>query len=491
MFPATEWVRARYVPYRAEHGKHLPFESADFRPVVSPFDRKPITNVGFMNEAQAFENLDTLARTFRENKIPKTHERIAILKNCAERMKSVRDRFADLIAWEGGKPLKDARVEVDRAIGTVTWAAEEAGRIAGKEIPMRATPAASGHIAFTYPEPIGVALAISAFNHPLNLIAHQVAPALAVGCPVMVKPASATPLSCLHFVELLYEAGLPSEMCLPLIADGAVAEKIAQSPEIAFLSFIGSADVGWRLRSILAPGARFALEHGGTAPVVIDESADLNKAVPMLLRGAYYHSGQVCVSVQRIFVHDKVYNAFKDAFVEGVKKLKVGNPREESTDCGPIIRERDLVKIEDRVSTAVKNGARLLTGGRRANETCYEPTVLEEPHADDPVMTEEIFGPVACIRRFTDADKLIAEINAVKWKFQAAVYTENLDRAMRFGKGIRASAVMVNDSTTFRVDWMPFRGDGPSGFGTGGIPYSMHDLVTEKLVVVKSPAFEL
>lgn len=491
MSAATEWVRARYVPYRAEHGKHLPFESADYRPIVSPFDRKPITQVGFMNEAQAFENLDTLVRTFREQKVPKTHERIAILKACAERMKSMRERFADLIAWEGGKPLKDARVEVDRAIGSVTWAAEEAGRIAGKEIPMRASAAASGHVAFTYPEPIGVVLAISAFNHPLNLIAHQVAPALAVGCPVMVKPASATPLSCLHFLELLYESGLPPEICLPLIADGTVAESVARSPEIAFLIFIGSSDVGWHLRSVLTPGARFALEHGGTAPVIIDESADLKKAIPILLRGAYYHSGQVCVSVQRIFVHEKVIDAFKEEFIAGVKRLKVGNPREESTDCGPIIRERDLEKIEKRVTAAVKNGARLITGGRRLNETCYEPTVLEDPHADDPVMTEEIFGPVACIRKFSDLEKVISEINSVKWKFQAAVFTENLDRAMHFAKGIRASAVMVNESTTFRVDWMPFRGDGPSGFGTGGIPFSMHDLVTEKMIVIKTPAFEL
>lgn len=491
MFPATDWVRDRYVPYRAENGKHLPFEAAEFRPVVSPYDRKPIAQVGFMNEAQAFENLDTLVRAFRERRVPKTHERIAILKSCADRMKAQRERFADLIAWEGGKPLKDARVEVDRAITSVTWAAEEAGRLAGREVPMRASAAASGHVAFTYPEPIGVALAISAFNHPLNLIAHQVVPAVAVGCPVMVKPASATPLSCLHFVELLYEAGLPPEVCLPLIADGSVAENVARSSDVAFLSFIGSSDVGWHLRSVVAPGTRFALEHGGTAPVVIDESADLSKAVPLLLRGAYYHSGQVCVSVQRIFVHEKVSEAFKEVFVEGVKRLKVGDPREEATDCGPIIRERDLEKIEKRVMAAVRNGARLLTGGKRVNETCFEPTVLEEPKADDPVMTEEIFGPVACIRTFSDFGKAVDEINSVKWEFQAAIFAENLDRAMQFAKGVHASAVMVNESTTFRVDWMPFRGDGPSGFGTGGIPFSMHDLITEKMVVIKTPAFDL
>lgn len=491
MFAATDWIRERYAPYRVEQGKHLPFESADFRALHSPFDGQPIANVGFMNEAQAFENLETLVRTWREGRVPKVRERMAILRECAERLKKNREPFADLIAWEGGKPLKDARVEVDRAIGSIAWAAEEAGRLAGHEIPMRATAAAAGHVAFTTPEPIGVVLAISAFNHPLNLIAHQIAPAIAAGCPVMVKPASATPLSCLHLLDLLYESGLSPEMALPLIADSSVAEKVAESPDVAFLSFIGSHAVGWHLRSILAPGARLALEHGGVAPVMVDESADLKEAVALLVRGAFYHSGQVCVSVQRVYVHETVFEKFSEAFLAAVKNLKVGDPRLDSTDCGPIIRERDLERIEKRVQAAVENGAVLLTGGRRVSDTTYEPTILVDPKIDDSVMTEEIFGPVVCLRRFSDFDTAIEEINSVKWSFQSAIFTRDMDRAMIFAKRVHASAVMINESTTFRVDWMPFRGDGPSGFGTGGIPFTMRDLVKEKMIVVKSPAFDI
>ena len=491
MFPAEEFIRERYAPFRAEHGKHIPFESAEFRSVVSPYDGKSIANVGFMSEAQALENLETLCLAHRLKRVPKTHLRIDALKETARRLRERADAFADLIAWEGGKPIKDARIEVARAAQTLEWAGEEAGRIAGREVPMRASAAASGHLAFTFTEPIGVALAISAFNHPLNLIAHQIAPAIAVGCPVMVKPASVTPLSCLHLLDLLYESGLPPEMCLPLVAENEVAERIARSPRIAFLNFIGSARVGWHLRSLLAPGTRFALEHGGSAPVLIDESADLERAVALLLKGAFYHSGQVCVSVQRIFVHEKMADEFVERFVLGMRALKVGDPRLETTDCGPIIRVSDRERIHSRVEQAKQAGARIILGRHLLEMNCYAPTLIDEPDPQSAVVREEIFGPVACLSRFSDLDDAIARANEVDWSFQAAVFSNDLERALRAVKGLRASAVMVNESTTFRVDWMPFRGDGPSGFGTGGIPFTMHDLVKEKLAVFRTSAFEL
>jgi acyl-CoA reductase-like NAD-dependent aldehyde dehydrogenase len=487
----TDFVRERYAPFRAQSGKRMPFETADFRAVCAPWDLMPIAMVGWMTEAQAFENLDTLCRTFAEQKQPKTHERIAILKRAARRLEDRHEQFSDLIAWEGGKPLKDARAEVTRAISSLEYAAEEAERLNGTELPMRATKAASGRIAFTYPEPIGVVLAISAFNHPLNLIIHQVAPAIAVGCPVMIKPASETPLSCLHFLEILYEAGLPPEMCLPLVCENEVSEKLARSSKIGFLTFIGSAKVGWHLRSVLAPGTRFSLEHGGSAPVLVDASADLELVIPTLIKGGYYHAGQVCVSVQRIFVHEDVRTEFQAKFVAAVKALQTGNPRLLATDCGPIIRRRDLDRIDDWVSAAVKGGAELLTGGDRIGETCFEPTVLANAKDADQVMKDEIFGPVVCLQTFREISEGVAKANSVDWRFQSAVFSNDLERALQAVRLLRASAVMVNDATTFRVDWMPFRGDGPSGFGTGGIPYSMRDLVSEKLVVIKSPAFEL
>ncbi|MEK7357572.1 MAG: aldehyde dehydrogenase family protein, partial [Bdellovibrionota bacterium] len=293
----------------------------------APFDQSRIAMIGFMSEAQAFENLETLCQTFREKKIPPAFERAAILRRAAARIGERHEFFSDLIAWEGGKPLKDARVEVTRAMNSLEIAADECVRWAGHEIPMRGTPSAHGHMAFTTPEPIGVVFAISAFNHPLNLIAHQVGPAIAAGCPILVKPASETPLSCLHFLDELYEAGLPPQMALPLVCETEVTEKVARSPNISFLTFIGSAKVGWHLRSVLAPGVRVTLEHGGSAPAIVDASADLDLAIPSLVRAGYYHSGQVCVSTQRVYVHEDVWSLFQERFVTSVKALKVGDAR--------------------------------------------------------------------------------------------------------------------------------------------------------------------
>ncbi len=489
MYPADSIVRERYVPFRADAGRRLSFEVSEFHELKSPWDQRRIAMIGYMNEAEARENLASLRQCFIQGKQPKTHERAKILKLAAQKLAERSEALADLIAWEGGKPLRDARIEVARAISSLAFAADEAVRLHGTEIPMRATEAASGRLAFTYPEPVGVALAIAAFNHPLNLVVHQVAPAIAVGCPVLVKPALETPLSCLTFLEALYESGLEPEMALPLIAENAVVEKIVS--EVDYLSFIGSAKVGWHLRSRLVPGARIQLEHGGCAPVVIDRDADLDVVVPLVVRGGFYHSGQVCVSVQRIFVHDDLASEFISRLVKAVRELKTGDPRLASTDCGPIIRVRDLERIDTIVLEAVKNGAKLLTGGERLKHNCFAPTVLSEVGATERVMREEVFGPVVAVNRFRELEDAITQANAVEWSFQAAVFGRDLDRLLSVTRGLRASAVMINDATTFRVDWMPFRGDGPSGYGTGGIPYTMRDMCKEKLVVIKTPAFTL
>lgn len=481
-------IKERYTPFRADgHGRRLHFESADFRELKAPFDHQRIAMVGFMSEKQAFENLETLAQTHTEGRVPAPFERAEILRRAAGRVRDRHDFFSDLIAWEGGKPLKDAKVEVTRAINSLEIAAEECVRWAGREIPMRGTKAAEGHLAFTTPEPIGVVFAISAFNHPLNLIAHQVGPAIAVGCPVLVKPASETPLSCLHLLDELYEAGLPPEMALPLVCENEVTEKIAKSPKVAFLTFIGSARVGWYLRSVVAPGTRVSLEHGGSAPAIVDASADLDLAVPSLIRAGYYHSGQVCVSAQRVFVHQDVWSEFTERFVGGAQALKVGDARKPETDCGPIIRLRDRDRIHDRVTHAVAHGAQLMLGGEKVGASCYAATVLSHAQATDPIMREEIFGPVVNLLPFTDFEHAIKCANDVEWQFQSAIYSCDLDRAMTAARRFRASAAMINESTAFRVDWMPFRGDGPSGLGTGGIAYTMHDMTKEKMILMRIP----
>ena len=314
---------------------------------------------------------------------------------------------------EGGKPLTDARIEAIRAVDGLRNAAEEIRNFAGREIPMGLTPASDGRWAFTTREPIGVVAAISAFNHPLNLIVHQVAPAIAVGCPVIVKPAAPTPLSCLELVALLREAGLPEPWCQTLVTeDNALSERLATDPRIAFLSFIGSARVGWYLRSKLAPGTRCALEHGGAAPVIIDRSARLDRIIEPIVKGGYYHAGQVCVSMQRIFVHRDIKAEFVERLAARVLALRVGDPLLADTEVGPLILPREATRVSSWIDEAVAGGAQLIGGGRQS-ETTLAPAILVEPAADAKVSQLEIFGPVTCVYGFESLDDAIEIANSL------------------------------------------------------------------------------
>jgi acyl-CoA reductase-like NAD-dependent aldehyde dehydrogenase len=294
--------------------------------VVQAYDRAPIKEIPVDDAADLEAKLEAALRLMKNRDgALKPHQRGAILVRAAALLGERLDAFARLIAREGGKPLADAKIEAIRAVDGLRAAAEEIRNFAGREIPMGLTPASEGRWAFTTKEPIGVVAAISAFNHPLNLIVHQVAPAIAVGCPVIVKPAAPTPLCCLELVALLGEAGLPQPWCQTLITeDNALSERLATDPRIAFLSFIGSARVGWHLRNKLAPGTRCALEHGGAAPVIIDRSAKLDQIIEPIVKGGYYHAGQVCVSTQRIFVHNDIKAEFVELLAARVQALRVG-----------------------------------------------------------------------------------------------------------------------------------------------------------------------
>lgn len=454
--------------------------------IVNPFDLSVIGNV----PGEPWEPLDawlTRAKELSEDRSAwmKPHERAAILKRAAEIMQDRFEHLAFQIANEGGKPLIDARVEVARAINGMELCIEEMGAMRGTEIPMGMTPASDGRIAWTTREPIGPVVAVSAFNHPLNLIVHQVAPAVATGCPVIVKPAGDTPLSCFEFVDILREAGLSEEWVRATCAPREVAEKLVTDPRVAFFSFIGSAAVGWSLRAKLAPGTRCALEHGGVAPVIVDATADLDAAVPSLVKGGYYHSGQVCVSVQRVFAHSSIIDELAARMVEAVKALKVGNAIHEDTECGPLIRPKECDRVAEWVDEAVKGGAQVLCGGEKLSETTYAPTLLLNPPADATISQNEVFGPVVCLYSYDDVDAAIAQANSLNVSFQAAVFTNDLNAAMHTYRNINASAVMVNDHSAFRVDWMPFAGLKQSGHGVGGIPYTMHEMTVEKMIVIK------
>ncbi|OJJ18629.1 aldehyde dehydrogenase [marine bacterium AO1-C] len=455
--------------------------------VKSPYDESLINEIPLVGKAEVETALSVAYSLFVDQDAwLKPHERMVILEKAAAIMKVRFEELAKVAAQEGGKPLMDSKAEVLRAINGVKLAAEHIGQLKGEQIPMGLTKAAENRIAFTTREPIGVVASVSAFNHPLNLIVHQVATAVAAGCPVIVKPALTTPLSCLAFVEILKEAGLPDGWCHAVVCDNDVAEYLVTDERINYFSFIGSAKVGWYLKSKLSPGTRFALEHGGAAPVIVEPDADLKDMLPALAKGGFYHAGQVCVSVQRVFVHESICEDVANGLADLAIQLKVGDPVLPNTEVGPLILPREVDRVEAWVQEALDKGARLLCGGKRISNTCYEPTVLLNPPHDVRVSTQEIFGPVVCVYAYTDRNEAIRLANDLDVHFQSSVFTKNLDVALECVRKLNANAVMVNDHTAFRVDWMPFGGRDVSGHGMGGIQYSMHEMTREKLMVIKS-----
>lgn len=456
--------------------------------VVAPWDLSPITHVPTISLDDAERALSTAYSIFRDRDrwlpIPK---RIEVLERTAELMQAQAETLAIEAAREGGKPLIDSRVEVARAIDGVKNCIEVLRTESGQEIPMGLNAASQNRLAFTRKEPIGVVVAVSAFNHPLNLIVHQVGPAIAAGCPVIIKPAEDTPLSCFRFVQMLREAGLPQEYCQACVtSDLAVAEKLVTDSRVSFFSFIGSAKVGWMLRSKLAPGARCALEHGGVAPVIIDTSADLDDTLPLIAKGGFYHAGQVCVSVQRVFAPKSMASEVAMRLATFAKDMNIGDPTLETTEVGPLIRSRECERVKAWVDSAVKEGATLVCGGNALSDTSYECTVLLDPSEQSQISQQEIFGPVVCVYGYDDIDDAINQSNNLPYAFQASVLTQNLDVGLRCSRRLDAASVMINDHTAFRVDWMPFAGLRESGLGVGGIPYTFEDMQIDKQIVIRS-----
>ena len=468
------------IPNARGNGEHIS--------VVAPWDAAPIAQVPAASAEDIDHALETAYTIFRDRDrwlpIPK---RIEILEKTAAQMEQQAEMLALEAAREGGKPLIDSRVEVARAIDGVKNCIEVLRTESGREIPMGLNAASVNRLAFTRKEPIGVVVAVSAFNHPLNLIVHQVGPAIASGCPVIVKPAEDTPLSCFRFVKILHEAGLPQEYCQACVVnDLAVAEQLVTDARVGFFSFIGSAKVGWMLRSKLTPGARCALEHGGAAPVIIDASADLDDTLPLLAKGGFYHAGQVCVSVQRVFAPRALAGEVAERLASIAQPYVIGDPTLETSEVGPLIRPREADRVAEWVTQAVAEGAGKICGAERLSDSSYACTVLLNPAESSLVSTQEIFGPVVCVYAYDDVDQAIATANQLPFAFQASVLTKDLDFGLRCSRRLDAATVMVNDHTAFRVDWMPFAGLRQSGLGVGGIPYTFEDMQIEKQIVVRS-----
>lgn len=454
--------------------------------VLNPFTLKVISNIRLQSKEEATVLLNKAHNLYLKN--PKGLEkgqRTKILERFYELLKKKQEELIQVSVSEGGKPLSDTIVEMNRALEGVKLCTQTIQSINGEMIPMNLNSASADKLAFTQKAPIGVVLSISAFNHPINLAVHQIITAVAAGCPVLYKPALTTPLVSEKIVHLLYEAGLPKDYCTYIVCDNETTSELAKSDKLGHISFIGASKIGWEIKKNMAPGITINLEHGGNAPVIVSKNANLNKAISQITKAGFYHAGQVCVSAQRIYVHESILDVFVEQLKRETKLQKVGNPIDPKTLIGPIITKSAKERIDNWVLNAVKDGALLVCGGKQLENNCYEPTILLNPPEFSLVTKEEIFGPVICIYTFNENKEAIQKANKSPYIFQAAAFTENIDEVFMFSNELFGAAVMINTHPAFRVDWMPFGGQGLSGEGLGGIKYAIDGMLKQKLVVIQ------
>ncbi len=412
-------------------------------------------------------------------------ERRAVLNHCVARFEERAEELALALCIEAGKPIRDSRGEVTRLIDTFRIAAEEAVRIYGEVLPLDISPRARGYRGQWKRVPIGPCSFISPFNFPLNLAAHKVAPALAAGCPFVLKPASLTPVGAILIAEVLAETDLPEGAfsVLPCRRDGA--ELFTTDERLKLLSFTGSPGVGWDLKSRAGRKA-VVLELGGNAAVIVDADADLADAVDRIVFGAFYQSGQSCIGVQRIIVHESVYADFAGRLVEATRALKMGDPLDESVSIGPMITEAEASRLDDWIQSAVSNGARLLCGGKRQG-AMLEATLLEGVPRDAAIVCKEAFGPVAVLSSFSDFEAALAEVNDSVFGLQAGIFTRDLYKVERAWDVLQVGGVVIGDVPSWRVDHMPYGGVKESGLGREGIRFAIEDMTEIRLLVIRTP----
>lgn len=454
--------------------------------VTDKYTGEVVTRVA-MADAKAIDRAIAAAVEATEpmRRLP-AYERQAALDHCVKRFRERQEEMAEALCLEAGKPIKDARGEVARLIDTFRIASEESTRIYGEVLPLDISPRAKGYRGMWQRVPIGPCSFISPFNFPLNLAAHKAAPAIACGCPFVLKPASLTPIGALMIGEVLAETKLPKGAfsILPCHREGA--ELFTTDERLKLLSFTGSPGVGWDLKA-KAGKKKVVLELGGNAACIVDVDANIDDAVERLLVGAFYQSGQSCISVQRILIHENVYEELKSKLIAAVKKLKVGNPRDEQTFIGPMISDKEAERLHGWIEAAVKRGAKVLCGGRREGRM-LEPTLLDNVPADSDVCTEEAFGPVAILASFSNFDDAIAEVNDSQFGLQAGVFTRNLSKAMRAWDELEVGGVVIGDVPSWRVDHMPYGGVKDSGLGREGIRWAIEDMTEVRLLVLRETA---
>ncbi len=412
------------------------------------------------------------------------YKRQAVLDHCVRRFKARENELAQALCIEAGKPINDAKGEVTRLIDTFRIAAEESTRIGGEHIPMDISPRAQGYSAMSKRVPIGPCSFISPFNFPLNLAAHKVAPAIAAGCPFILKPASLTPIGALIIAEVLAETDLPKGAFSVLPCHREDAGLFTEDERLKLLSFTGSPDVGWALKAKAGKKA-VVLELGGNAACVVDQDADIDDAISRIVFGAFYQSGQSCIGVQRIYVHEAIQQLFKTKLVAASQALKVGDPKDPETFIGPMISEAEARRLELWLDEALEAGATLLCGGKRQG-TMFSATLLENIDKDQKLRNEEAFGPVAIIDSFSSFDAVLEEINDSRFGLQAGIFTRDIYKAHKAWNNLKVGGVIIGDVPSWRVDHMPYGGVKDSGLGREGIKYAIEDMTEIRLMVLRT-----
>jgi acyl-CoA reductase-like NAD-dependent aldehyde dehydrogenase len=450
--------------------------------VKSPFDDSVVAEIGVPTEADVEEATATAVATFKESRTLPVWKRSEALDHISRRLAETVDENAELIAREGGKPLKWARVEATRAISTFRWASEVLRHGDDEVMRLDTEQSLGSRIGLIRRFPIGPVLGITPFNFPLNLVAHKVAPALAVGAPIVIKPARATPIGALRLAELFAETDLPKGMLQVLPVASSVADGMARDDRYRKISFTGSVDIGWYLKG-LDPRKRVTLELGGNAGVIVHADADLDLAARRIAFGGYYQAGQSCISVQRVLVQSEIYDEFARRLVKEIESLKVGDPMDPTVDVGPVIDRGNVERIDAWVREAVAEGAEVLTGGT-ADGPFFAPTLLSRVDPEMKVCREEIFGPVVTISPYQTFEEALERVSDSKFGLQAGVFTNDVNRAFQAHRELEVGGVILNDVSAFRADQMPYGGSKDSGFGREGLRFAMEEMTEPRIMVL-------
>ncbi|MCY7493672.1 aldehyde dehydrogenase family protein [Bacillus safensis] len=457
-------------------------KAKEYRYLTSPYSGEVIASIPIATEQEVNLAIESAERAREIMKEMPAYERAAILERLVNMFEKRSEEAVEIIALEAAKPSTTARDEVARTIQTYKFAAEEAKRIHGETIPMDAAPGGRGRAAYTVRESIGVIGAITPFNFPMNLVAHKVGPAIAAGNPIVLKPASQTPLSSYFLAELLHDAGLPPGALNVITGTGKViGDKLVTDPRVVAITFTGSPEVGTDIRN-KAGLKRVTLELGSNAAVIVDKGVDLGNIIPRCVKGAFSFQGQVCISLQRIYVHEDIYNVFVEKFVEETKQLKIGNPLDPETDVSALISKKDVERTLNWIEEARQEGAEVITGGA-AEGNILLPTVLLNVSSSMKVSCQEVFAPIVIINKVQSTKEAFELVNHSRYGLQAGIYTENIHTALDAAERLHVGGVMINDIPTFRVDHMPYGGVKESGIGREGIKYAVEEMTEMKLIV--------